>query len=75
MIKTTIQYEEKDHSLYYHDDLIHRIACENNTFFEEWLLTPLKEKIKTILRREENVIYAEKNLTAKIWLNAEIIVI
>ena len=46
MIKSIIKYEEKDHLIYYHNDLIYRIASSNNTFFEEWLLTPLKEKVR-----------------------------
>lgn len=42
-----ITYNEKTYSLYYHNDLIQNIAQNNNTFFEEWLLTPLKEKVKS----------------------------
>lgn len=42
-----IIYNEKTYSLYYHNDLIQNIAQNNNTFFEEWLLTPLKEKVKS----------------------------
>jgi protein O-GlcNAc transferase len=42
-----IKYEDKEYEIQYHPDLIGRIASENNTFFEEWLLTPLKEKVKS----------------------------
>ena len=45
MIKTTINYNNKNYELYYHPDLIKRIVVETNTFFEEWMLTPLKDKI------------------------------
>lgn len=42
-----IKYEDKEYKIEYHSDLIGRIASEKNTFFEEWLLTPLKEKVKS----------------------------
>ena len=42
-----IKYEDKEYSIQYHPDLIGRIASESNTFFEEWLLTPLKQKVKS----------------------------
>ena len=50
MIQLPIEYEGKSHTLYYHDDLIHRIAKSSNTFFEEWLLTPLKQQVKNFNR-------------------------
>lgn len=46
MIPLTLKYEGKNHLLHYHNDLIYKIASSNNTFFEEWLLTPLKEKVR-----------------------------
>jgi FkbM family methyltransferase len=42
-----IKYNDKEYNIKYHPDLIGRIASESNTFFEEWLLTPLKEKVKS----------------------------
>ena len=42
-----IKYEGKEYNIEYHSDLIGRIASENDTFFEEWLLTPLKQKVKS----------------------------
>jgi FkbM family methyltransferase len=47
MILLDIQYQGEKHSLYYHNDLIFRIAKDSNTFFEEWLLTPLKAKVRS----------------------------
>ena len=42
-----IRYEGKEYNLQFHSDLIGRIASEKDTFFEEWLLTPLKQKVKS----------------------------
>lgn len=42
-----IKYDGKEYHINYHSDLIGRIASENDTFFEEWLLTPLKQKVKS----------------------------
>lgn len=42
-----ITYKDKQYEVEYHPDLIGRIASEKNTFFEEWLLTPLHEKVKS----------------------------
>jgi FkbM family methyltransferase len=42
-----IRYEDKEYNLQFHPDLIGRIASEKDTFFEEWLLTPLKQKVKS----------------------------
>jgi FkbM family methyltransferase len=45
MNKTNVIYENKTYSVAYHLDLIHNIATATGTFFEEWLLTPLKNKV------------------------------
>lgn len=45
MNKTVIQYENQTYSIKYHSDLIQNIAINSGTFFEEWLLTPLKNKV------------------------------
>lgn len=47
MILIDIEYKGEKHSLHYHNDLICRIAQQTNTFFEEWLLTPLKTQVQS----------------------------
>lgn len=47
MTELNISYDGKAHTLHYHNDLIHRIAQDTNTFFEEWLLTPLRDRVKS----------------------------
>ena len=45
--KQTLQYDGNTYELYCHPDLIRGIIQTNNTFFEEWLLTPLKTKVSS----------------------------
>lgn len=47
MIKTPLTYGDKSYELYYHPDLIKNIVVETGTFFEEWMLTPLKDKVSS----------------------------
>jgi FkbM family methyltransferase len=46
-MKQSLNYENKQYELLYHNDLIQNIVVSSNTFFEEWLLTPLKEKVNS----------------------------
>lgn len=45
MTLINLNYHSIPYSLYCHNDLIKRIILETGTYFEEWLLTPLKEKV------------------------------
>lgn len=47
MTSLNISYDGKPYSVYYHEDLIRRIAAQNNTFFEDWLLTELKNRVES----------------------------
>jgi len=41
------EYDSQQYFLKCHSDLIKRIISENQTYFEDWLLTPLKEKVSS----------------------------
>lgn len=43
----TLMYDGVQHKLHTHPDLIRGIIQNSNTFFEEWLLTPLKTKVSS----------------------------
>jgi FkbM family methyltransferase len=47
MIQKQITYEDKTLTISCHQDLIYNLIESSNTFFEEWLLTPLRSKIKS----------------------------
>lgn len=45
MTPINLNYDSISYSLYCHNDLIKNIILKTGTYFEEWLLTPLKEKV------------------------------
>lgn len=47
MIQKHIHYGDKILLMTCHQDLIYNLISTSNTFFEEWLLTPVKDKIKS----------------------------
>lgn len=44
-MKQLIRYEGNTYSLIYHDDLINRLVQQSGTFFEQWLLDEIKDKV------------------------------